>query len=89
MVHLSAHKRKIRDYVIWRPLLTFDAPVVVVMNEQAGAGREHVSRHKRRVMEATVALTVNQIRVTLRLSDPTQEHRCEQNDDEQNSRHKT
>jgi hypothetical protein len=74
VVQLRPHKRKIRDYVIWRSFLTFDALVVVVMNEQAGAGREHVSRHKRPVVDAAVALAANQIRVPLRLGDPAHKH---------------
>ncbi len=89
MVQPRPHKRKIRNYVIWRPLLTFDAPRVVVMNEYARGGREHASRHKRPVMDATAALAANQIRVSLRLGDPTHKRGCEQGDDEQDSRHET
>ena len=59
------------------------------MNEQAGAGREHVSRHERPVVDAAVALAANQIRVPLRLSDRTHQYGCEQGDDEQDSRHGT
>jgi hypothetical protein len=88
-VQLRPDERKIRDYVIWRSLLTYDAPLLVVMNEHAEAGLEHALRHKRRVMEATVTLTVSQIRVSLRLGAPTNRHGCEQCDDEQNSRHET
>ena len=77
MVQLRPHKRKIRDYLICRSFLTFDALVVVVMNEQAGAGREHVSRHKRPVVDAAVALAANRIRVPLRLGDRAHNRGCE------------
>jgi hypothetical protein len=59
------------------------------MNEQAGTGREHVSRRKRTVVDGTVALAANHICVALRLRGATHEHGCEQSHDEQDSRHET
>jgi hypothetical protein len=88
VVQLCPHQGIIRDYVIWGSLLAGDAALFVVMNEHARLDREHASRHKRPVMNAAVALAADQIRVPLRLSDATHQHGCEQNDEEQDSRHK-
>jgi hypothetical protein len=89
VVQLRPHKGIISDYVIWRSLFTYDAPLLVVMNEHTRTRRKHAPRHKRPVMDAAVALATKQIRVPLRLDGATSRHGGEQGHDEQDSRHGT
>jgi hypothetical protein len=55
-MQLCPHKGIISDYVVGRPLLALDAPVVAVMNEQARTRREHAPGDQRDVVYPADAL---------------------------------